>query len=284
MDLGGYLLSLPERFLRAFAAAVGGLIYEVTQALLPHWVRHARLYKALIDRLLRILIEAVGDVRGVMQLDEIDPGELVLRKAAGNVIEVAGFLAMGWSPLWLLAAAADITGGTQVYLHALVSELQRAGLLKEDADITSADELLHALEGASGVMADLVDVPPLNTSGMRASLRALRQNMSDLPNASRLADLYRALRTVSREEGYSIGAVSEVVAVSAARAGVQLGQAHIFDFYRESLRAIQAEGIATYIFRVARPYFVVARSHFSPQRVTRTERALGYLRRRRKPE
>ena len=43
----------------------------------------------------------------------------------GNAVELAGFLAFGWSPVWLLAAASDVTNGTRVYLRALVEELER---------------------------------------------------------------------------------------------------------------------------------------------------------------
>jgi len=34
-----YLVSLPERILRAIPAAGGGLIYETTEVLLPEWLR-----------------------------------------------------------------------------------------------------------------------------------------------------------------------------------------------------------------------------------------------------
>ena len=40
--------------------------------------------------------------------------ELLVRKTAGNVVELSSFLAVGWSPLWLLAGASDLVGGTKV--------------------------------------------------------------------------------------------------------------------------------------------------------------------------
>ena len=48
-----YLLSLPERLLRALAAGLGGLIFEVTEVILPHWLRQTRLYQAMVYRFLR---------------------------------------------------------------------------------------------------------------------------------------------------------------------------------------------------------------------------------------
>jgi hypothetical protein len=76
---------------------------------------------------------------------------------------------VGWSPLWLFAATADLTGGTRTYLQALVSELRRDGLLHEGVNIASVEELLDTLEDTSGLVADSLDVPPLNVDDLRAS-------------------------------------------------------------------------------------------------------------------
>ena len=111
MDLG-YLISLPERSLRSAAVGAGGFIYEVTVLLLPGWLRRTRLYTAVVAGLLRIAVELVGGARGILPPDDIDARELATRKAAGTGIELVGLLAVGWSPLWLLAATADVTGGT----------------------------------------------------------------------------------------------------------------------------------------------------------------------------
>jgi hypothetical protein len=273
-----YFLSLPERTLRAVAAGLGGLIYEAAEVLLPAWVRSSRLYQAVFARFLRITVELVGGVKGVLVSDAMGTRELAVRKAAGNVIEVASFLALGWSPLWLLAAAADLTGGTQTYLRTLVAELQRKGLLSTDADITSAEDLLDKLEKASGTMADLVDVPPLNVPEMRRSWQLLKQNTSALPNAHRLAQIYRQLQAAARREKRSVTQVSSIVAASAMRAGIQLGQLYIFDFYRLSLKFIAEEGLAAYSRRVTRPYLAAARGHFEVSRRTKTDRLLQKLR------
>ncbi len=274
-----YVLSLPERALRALAAGLGGLLYEAAEVLLPTWVRSSRLYQAVVARFLRITVELVGGVRGVLPPDALNARELAVRKAAGNVIEVASFLAFGWSPLWLLAAAADLTGGSQTYLHTLVAELQRVGVLPVQADITSAEDLLRKLEGASGTMADIVDVPPLNVREMQRSWNLLKQNARDLPDTRRLAQLYQDLQAAAQKEGRSITQVSTILAASAMRAGVQLGQLYIFDFYRQSLQIMAGEGLAAYSRRVTRPYLTAARSHFAYRRRTKTDWLLEKLRR-----
>ncbi len=275
----GYALSLPERTLRAAAAGLGGLLYEATQLLLPGWLRRSRLYQAIVAGTLRIAIELVGGATGILPPDEVTAQELAVRKAAGTGIELAGLLFMGWSPLWLFAATADLSGGTRTYLQALVSELRRDGLLPQDADITSVAELLDSLEEAAGLVAESFDVPPLNVDDMRTSWQDLRRQATDLPNADRLADLYAKLRQVAAREGHSLRSVSSLLAAGAVRAGVQMGQVHIFDYYEDALRAIAREGLAVYARRVTRPYLTVAKGHFDAKTVTHTERLLQRLRR-----
>ena len=91
----GYVLSLPERTIRVLAVIFGGLIYEVTEALLPGFLRRSRLYQATIGGLLRIAIELVGGLQGVLPPDDIEVGEFAMRKAAGTGVELAGFFVIG---------------------------------------------------------------------------------------------------------------------------------------------------------------------------------------------
>jgi hypothetical protein len=111
-------------------------LYEATQVLLPGWLRRSRLYRAIVAGTLRIAIELVDGARGVLPPDPVTAQELAVRKAAGTGVELAGLMLIGWSPLWLFAAAADLTGGMRTYTQALVSELWRDGLLAEDAGAT----------------------------------------------------------------------------------------------------------------------------------------------------
>lgn len=140
-----YLLSLPERLLRALAAGLGGAVYQASLLLLPGWLRRSRFYQATIARLLRIIIELVGGVPGAFPAEAMPVRELAARKAAGNAVELVSFVAVGWSPVWLLTAAADVAGGTQVYLRLLVEDLKSAGALSPEADVDSVGELLTTL-------------------------------------------------------------------------------------------------------------------------------------------
>ena len=132
-----YLLALPERLIRVVAAAGGGAVHETAELVLPRLVRRSRLYEATAKNLLRITVELVGGVErppaAIAGEFEPSPKKLAVRKGAGNVVELGSILAFGFSPLWLLAGAADVTRGTRVYLDALVDELKGAGVLARDA-------------------------------------------------------------------------------------------------------------------------------------------------------
>ncbi len=163
------------------------------------------------------------------------------------------------------------------------AELHRDGLLPEDADVTSVEQLLDTLEGSSGLVAESLVVPPLNVDDIRASWQSLRQRASELPDRERTASLYGDLQHVAEQEGRSLRSVSSLVAASAVRAGVQMGQVHIFDYYQQALQSIHGEGLTAYDRRVTQPYLSVSRGHFDRERVTYTERLVQWLRRLAEP-
>jgi hypothetical protein len=278
-----YLASLPERTARAGAALTGGLVYEAGEVVLPLAVRRSRLYQAIVGRLLRITIELVGGVEGVYPGQEMPARELLVRKTAGNAVELSGFLAVGWSPLWLLAGASDLVGGTKAYLRALATELRDAGALAEDTDVASFDELLTALEGTSGVLADTVDVPPLNVPSVRTSWQELQRQTADLPDAAGLEKIFAELQLAARQEERSLLEISSMVALGAVRAGIKLGSVHVFDYYRLALRTLVEEGLLSFLRRTSTPYLARARSHFDPRLSTYSERLLRRRAARRSP-
>jgi hypothetical protein len=278
-----YLTSLPERTARAGAALAGGLIYEASEVVLPVAVRRSRLYQAIVARLLRITIELVGGVEGVYPAQVMPVRELLVRKTAGNVVELSSFLAIGWSPVWLLAGASDLVGGTKVYLRTLVTELRDAGVLAADADVASFEELLTALEDTSGLLADTVDVPPLNVPSVRASWQELQRQAADLPDAAGLEKVFAELQLAARQEDRSILEISSMVALGAVRSGVRLGNVHIFDYYRRALRTIVEEGLLSFLRRISTPYLTRAGSHFDPRSSTYSERLLRRWADRRSP-
>jgi hypothetical protein len=241
-------------------------------------MRQTRFYQATIARLLRILVELVGGVPGLFPADAMPVRELAVRKVAGNAVELLSFAAVGWSPVWLLAAAADVTGGTRLYLRTFVDDLRRDGILPPDAEIGSVDELFTFFEEGLGQAADTVDMPPLNLDDMRTSWRRLQDNAHNLPGPRRLARIYGDLQTVTHYEGRSIYTTSSLIALGALRTGFRMGSTHIFDYYREALNTIRSDGLDAYIRRTIAPYRLMIVHHLSPRNKTYTER---YLLRRR---
>ena len=103
-----YALSLPERAVRSVSAITAGLVREVADVALPIGVRRGRLYRNLVDVTLQFLIEDVGQVPSAKVSDERLGENFLLRRAAGNGIELMGVLAFRASPVWVLAALADV--------------------------------------------------------------------------------------------------------------------------------------------------------------------------------
>src|SRR5688572_6203006 len=158
-----FAVSLPERLVRSLSAFVGGALHETAQLLLPRFVRRSRFYEATAKNALRIAIELVGGVEPAQapEPSALPARRLAVRKGAGNAVEVGSIVAMGFSPLWLLAGASDVLRGTRVYLDELVLELERAGIVARGSHFDTVDDLLGALEGTSGGAARLIDIPPL---------------------------------------------------------------------------------------------------------------------------
>jgi hypothetical protein len=277
--LGSFLLSVPERAVRALAAGLGGAVHETAEVVLPRLARRSRLYEATAKNLLRIVIELFGDVEREAPAGEPDAGELLKRKTAGNVMELSSIAAFGFSPLWLLAAASDISHGSRVYLDVLVAELKRAGVLAEDAELQSIDDLLGALEGASGTTARLVDLPPLELSGLRASLSELRSSASELPTPRQLAALYTGLQRTAARERQSLLEVSSGMGLAFLLSARTVGREHLVVPYREDWKPLREEGFAAYARRVSGPYRAAMSGHFDPERETWTERAMNRMRR-----
>jgi aconitate hydratase len=276
-----YLVSLPERILRAVAVALGGTIQETAELVLPRLVRKSRFYEATAKNLLRIAVELVGGVERapeeVAGEHEASPRRLAVRKAGGNVVELGSILAFGFSPLWLLAAAADVSHGTRVYLDALVGELKSAGVLARETEFASVDDLLAALEGASGTTARLIDIPPLEVEGLRRSLADLRDDARSLPTPPELAAVYQGLLAEADREQRSLLEVSVGMGLAFFNSARKVGRQHLLDPYTEDLRPVRDEGFGGYARRVGSPYAAAVARHFRPSQATLTERSLAKL-------
>jgi hypothetical protein len=247
-------------------------------------VRRSRLYEATAKNLLRVSIEVVGGVEAAAAAaDEYEPNakKLAVRKTAGNAVELGSIAAFGFSPLWLLAAAADVTHGTRVYLDAFVRELKMAGVLAEATELKTIDDLLAVLQGGSGTAARLIDIPPLELEALRRSLADLREDASGLPSPTEMARLYDALRAEAARERRSLLEVSTGVGIAFFNSARKVGRQHLLDPYGEDLKPVRDEGFGAYAARVSRPYAAAVARHFDPEQASLTERGIDKLTRSR---
>jgi hypothetical protein len=274
-----FLVTVPERALRALVGAIGGAVHETAEVVLPRFARRSRFYEATAKNMLRIAIELVGDVERETPAGQPEAGELMKRKTAGNVVELGSIAAFGFSPLWLLAAASDVSRGSRVYLESLTAELKRAGVLAEETRFGTVDDLLAALEGTSGTTARLVDLPPLELAELRASLAELRASAAELPTPQELAAVYDGLQRAAARERRPLLEVSAGMGLAFLLSARNVGREHLVAPYREDWRPLREEGFGAYARRVSEPYRAAVLGHFDPEKQTYTERAFGRFRR-----
>jgi hypothetical protein len=290
-----YALSLPERLLRSASAVSAGLVREVADVALPIGIRRGRLYRNLVDATLRFMIEDVGQVEGVYPTEEKLAQDFLLRRTVGNGIDVMGMVAFRASPMWVLAALADICGVGRQLIPEIAESLKQEGLLDPDASFTSVDELLRGLEGTAAQLAETVNAPPLDVAGLRAewtkfAAEARRLPSPKLPSPATLTNLWADLRATAAGQDRSVFDVSTMLAVSAlgslprrarvlsrtaaiivARSGDVLSQG-LLDHYRWTLGELREVGYLAYGSRQLTPYLRAARKLFSPQHGTLTEK------------
>ena len=275
LDAGKYAATLPERLVRTAAVGAGGLVHETSEFILPPPLRRSQLYQSTVGRMLRIVIEFVGGVAGEESADSLAVKTLLCASWRATPWSWRAWWRWAGRPCGSWRRLADVTGGTRAYLDTFVKELKSSGVLAADADVSSADDLLAALGGTSGQMADTIDIPPLALNEMRTSLSQFRQNAAALPDPRRLTQIFTEMNRAAAEQDRSLLVVSSLVAAGAIQAGIQLGNVHLFSFYRDSLSTIRTEGVPAYLQRISQPYLEAAAHHLRPSSGTHTQRLLG---------
>src|SRR5688500_4022099 len=137
MTLKRYLVSLPERVFRSALGLTAGVAREAGEVVVPDAVRRSRLYQNLVDTTLRFVIEQVGGAEGVYKNEAALPDDFLVRRSAGNAIEMLGIVAFRASPVWVLAALADVCGLGRHLIPQIADELKSQGLLEGGQEFTS---------------------------------------------------------------------------------------------------------------------------------------------------
>ncbi len=294
---GVYVLSLPERTLRSVSALAGGLVRETAAVVLPIGVRRGRLYRNLVEVTLQFLTEKVGQVDAAGADQRALAENFLARRAAGNGIELMGLLAFRASPVWVLAALADVCGFGRQLIPEIADELKKAGLLDASRSFATMEQLLGGLEGSAAQLAETVNVPPLDVAGLREEWGKLvtevkRLPTPQLPSRASVRRLWSELRAEAAAQDRSvfvlssllaIGAVGELpqralvlsksAAVALGRSGTVVADA-LLAHYRDALKEIRATGVLSYAMRQLAPYGRAAVAAFRPSRETLTGRLL----------
>lgn len=297
MTLTRYLLTLPERVVRSALGLTAGAAREVGEAALPRGVRETQLYQNLVDATLRFLIEQVGEAEGVYGAEGKLPDDFLARRTAGNALEVLGIVAFRASPVWVLAAMADLSGMGRQLLPEIAEALKAERLLEPDREFTSVDQLLDGLERTSSRLAATVNTPPLDVAALRAEWNALRQDArtlqpESLPSPELIATSWNQLKASAARQRQSVFDTSTMMAMSAiralpeqarwlsasARVGAtrtgQIAAAALLAHYRATLTDIERVGFTAYVTEHFRPYVLAAMRQFVPAKRTLTERLL----------
>jgi hypothetical protein len=296
-----YLLSLPERLVRSTLGLGAGAAREVGEIALPAAVRRSQLYKNLVDATLRFVIEKVGGVEGVYGAGDALPDNFLARRTAGNAVEILGVVAFRASPVWVLAALADVCGAGRQLIPEMADALKEQGLLEKDAQFTSVDQMLDGLERTSSRIAATINTPPLDVAGLRAEWAAIKKEAggiqpAGLPSRETVGAMWALLKAESARQDRSVFETSSLVAVSAvrafpdrarwfyasARAGAartgEIVAAAVLEHYSQTLAEMRHTGYAAFAARQFRPYVRAAVDQFSPKRRTLTERLLDRFR------
>ena len=94
---------------------------------------------------LRFLIEQVGEVEGVYPTESRLAESFILSADGGHGIELLGILAFRASPVWVLAALADVTGGGHKLMQEITEALKEERLLEADTSFETMEQVLGGL-------------------------------------------------------------------------------------------------------------------------------------------
>src|SRR5439155_14091659 len=210
-----YILSLPERVIRSLGALSGGLLREIGNVALPAGVRQTALYRTMVDVALRFLIEEVGQVEGVYPPEGRLAERFLLKRTASHGIELLGILAFHASPVWVLAALADATGGGRKLIRELSQALEEEGLVEPGSRFETVDQVLDGLEKTSDHLATTLNLPPIDIPTLRREWTRLKEEVSSIPpkNAPKLEkveSVWDEMQRTAREQGKPVFVVSSL--------------------------------------------------------------------------
>ncbi|MBM3759185.1 MAG: hypothetical protein FJW36_02940 [Acidobacteria bacterium] len=255
-----YLLSLPERTLRAVTALAAGLLRESSEVTLPPAFRSTRVYQSIVEQSLRFLIEKVGKVEGTYEKGADLPADFLVRRTAGNGIDFLSLAVFHASPVWVLAALSDVSGTGGKLLGEIASMLEKEGWLTGAGSIRSITDLLDALERGSGHLAESFNTPPLNREALLKEWESLKKVVATREQVE--AD-WELLRQTAVSQRKPLMEVSTAVALNTLRFGRRTFADPILEHYGQTLGELNEIGFTAFAAREMGPYWRAAVANFS---------------------
>ena len=303
-----YGLSLPERLARVMISTAGGALRGTARVAVPDAFKEGRLYEITVNKMLGFLADDVGRLEAARPGAALAEGlpadpekdQFVVKKAVGNVIDVAGLAVFHVSPIWVIAIFSDIVHGTRTYLKALVKELKEQGVLPENQTIGNIDHLLEALQNTSGTLANSLDTPPVTVAQLRTAVTRLRTqaseaDLTEVISTEDMARVWNQIEATMLKEHRSLLEVSNAVAmitytqlvragkgaVGTVKVALDLFSDNVVEYYLEAFSRIHHKGYYESVLEVYEHFVDDLRHLFEPSGVTTTEKFLrfGWLRR-----
>jgi hypothetical protein len=290
-----YGISLPERLVRSACGLTAGTARELAEFLVPKSFQDSKTYEVVVRNSLNFLTSQIGGVeRQEPEGQQAQAEDFLARKAVGNFIDFAGIASLHLSPLWVLAIVSDVAYGAKSYIHELARELESQGLIDNASTIHHVDDLLSAVQRASGSAASTLDQPPLSIEALRASVDETRKALVEVdprklfPEAE-ISRVWKGMHDVAAQENVSLLGVSGVLAMQAFSTVKAVSQGALtsvvvagqmidrtmMSHYSDALAKVRQQGLWTTVQNTYEPYIDAVWRNFRSDRQTWTETALS---------
>ncbi|MDA1018323.1 MAG: zf-TFIIB domain-containing protein [Planctomycetota bacterium] len=285
-----YSLTVPERAVRSTVGLAAGAVRETAEFIVPQAFKSAKTYELVVRNSLSFLTDKVGGVKPEGGANPDVNDDFVARKAVGNFIDLAGLATLHCSPVWIMAILSDVAYGTKSYVHELASELRKQGLIDAGSTIDNVDDVLNAVQSASGHSASLFDTPPLSIAQLRESLHKTKEAATSADLRGMLPEheikaYWQEMRDISKREDVSLLGVSGALTMHTlgkvktvtrgTLTGVQvvggLFNRNVIGYYGGALKDIRERGLFHSLKDTSAPYVTAVWSNFANEKPTVTE-------------
>lgn len=288
-----YTLSLPERTVRSTVALAAGTAKEAVGLLVPRSFQSCKTYEIVVRNSLRFLTEDVGGTKSDSPEAVQTGDDYLARKAVGNFMDLAGLATFHLSPMWMLAIVSDVAYGSKVYVQELAAELKEQGLIDEHSTIEHVDDILEAVQNASGEAASMIDAPPLSAAALKVSLNKTREAITSADYTSILPEsevnqYWQEMKEIAGRDDVSLLSVSTAATMHSlgklqsvaegTLAGVVVASGlfneKVIGHYADSLKTMREQGFYETVRESYAPYVEAVWNNFSADQTTLTEGVL----------